>query len=172
MRGLAQHFLAVGNRGMGNCAVWTAAGLVAAGLIPRPSVFPGRVWAMLHERALKHGENINVVHYAEIADCYKQHPLCESAVGELASISGPLATWKYWRRERFAHVTVAVEPGAKVATVVKNMSPATPTLPIPGLFPGTPGPRFVGLGASIVGLASTGYPGCAVLLAFVVTFLH
>lgn len=174
MRGLAQRFLNIGNRGIGNCALWTAAGLVAAGLIRRPSVFPGRVWAMLHEGALKRGDgsNINVVHYAEIPKCYKRYPRLESAPGELASITGPLTTWKYWRRERFAHVTVSVEEGADVATVTPRKSPPTPTLPMPGLVPGMPGPRFLGLGASIVGLASNGYPGCAVVLGLVVTLLH
>ena len=53
LRGGIRRLLNVGNRALGNCSVWTAAGLVAAGLIKRPSIFPGRVWAMMHEAALQ-----------------------------------------------------------------------------------------------------------------------
>ena len=175
VRGLAQQFLSLGNRSVGNCAIWTAGGLVAAGLIRRPSVFPGRIWSMMHEGALTRfcKSNVNVVHYAEVPGCFKQHPRLECAEGELASLSGPLATWRYWRRERFAHVTVSTAKGDHAATVSKAVAtPPTPTLPMRGFVAGVPGPRFLGLGASVVGLACVGWTGCAAALAFVVTVLH
>jgi hypothetical protein len=83
VRGLVRHFLSVGNQVLGNCSVYSSTGLVSAGLIRRPSVFPGRVWAMLHENALRRWgeENVNVVHYAEVKNCHKQSPLLACAPG-------------------------------------------------------------------------------------------
>lgn len=135
MRGLAQHFLSIGNQVLGNCSVYSSAGLVSAGLIRRPSVFPGRVWAMLHENALRRWgeENVNVVHYREVPGCHKQSPLLACASGELASITGPVATWRYWRRERFAHVTVAAQEGEWEAEVVSHKPPPLPPLSMRGV---------------------------------------
>lgn len=83
LRGLVRHFLSIGNQVLGNCSVYSSTGLVSAGLIRRPSVFPGRVWAMMHENALRRWgeENVNVVHYREIPGCHKQSPLLACAPG-------------------------------------------------------------------------------------------
>eukprot|EP01048_Picozoa_sp_COSAG05_P009106 COSAG05_NODE_726_length_7707_cov_30.238302_5_plen_391_part_00 len=176
VRGLARHFLQIGNQGLGNCAVWTSTGLVAAGLIRRPSAFPGRVWSMLHEGALRRwgSENVNVVHYAEVPECHKKNPNMTSLPGELVSLTGPLATWRYWRRERFARVVVSVEPGSRTATVTRRQeAPPTPPLQMQGPIPGiTPGPRFVGISAGVLGLAMRGQRGWAAILALATTVLH
>ena len=142
--------------------MFSSTGLVTAGLIRRPSVFPGRVWAMLHENALRRwGEgNVNVVHYREVKGCYKQSPKlvcapgkatktnflrarhifhCSRMVlaGELASITGPVTTWRYWRRERFAHVVVATTEGEWEASVTPaSEPPPLPQLPIRGVSVG------------------------------------
>ena len=133
LRGLVQRITNLGNIALGNCSVWSAAGLVAAGpcvlitrrrlvtaglplascrsplaacrsplaacrhqrgraalalahnhdhyrvtgLVRRPSIFPGRVWAMMHESALRRwpstGQqpNVHVVHYEEVQGCHK-----------------------------------------------------------------------------------------------------
>ena len=88
VRGLVRHFLSIGNKVLGNCSIYSSAGLVSAGLIRRPSVFPGRVWAMLHENALRRWgeENVHVVHYREIKGCHKQSPLLVCAPGSWLSL--------------------------------------------------------------------------------------
>lgn len=54
--------------------------------------------------------------------------------GELASITGPITTWRYWRRERFAHVTVATAEGECEASVTRAVDPPpVPQLPIRGV---------------------------------------
>jgi hypothetical protein len=58
-------------------------------------------------------------------------------VGELASVTGPVTTWRYWRRERFAHVTVATGEGEWEAAVTRaSEPPPLPQLPIRGVSSG------------------------------------
>eukprot|EP01130_Rhizamoeba_saxonica_P000678 TRINITY_DN1061_c0_g1_i3.p1 TRINITY_DN1061_c0_g1~~TRINITY_DN1061_c0_g1_i3.p1 ORF type:complete len:274 (+),score=36.09 TRINITY_DN1061_c0_g1_i3:217-1038(+) len=60
----AQKYLSVNIAERGNCARWTSLGLVNAGLLDKPSLFPKRIFAELYER---HGKedfgNIHVVSY-------------------------------------------------------------------------------------------------------------
>ena len=126
---------------------------------------------MMHERALEKwgysSSQVNVVHYEEVEGCHKMYPGLEAAAGEIASITGPMATFKYWDRKKFAHVVVQSPTLGSHDATVKQMEE-------PVLEPKVAPWGWAGLGAVgvVAVLANSGHVGAAIAVVGAVTFLH
>ena len=113
----------------GNCAQWTSAGVVFAGLLKRRRLFPKAILIeLLESEYLRHGrpDNVHVVVYKHVAHAPpympKYRPLRPSYVHPL----NPVRNHVYGNMEAFADVVVEVPAGSDAAVVSRNPSPRRP----------------------------------------------
>eukprot|EP01116_Phalansterium_solitarium_P014043 TRINITY_DN31556_c0_g1_i1.p1 TRINITY_DN31556_c0_g1~~TRINITY_DN31556_c0_g1_i1.p1 ORF type:complete len:346 (-),score=93.34 TRINITY_DN31556_c0_g1_i1:171-1208(-) len=98
----------------GNCAQWTSKGLVAAGVIPKPYMWPKFLWIKLFMGRILNPTGINVVHYKCVQ---RQKP---KDGGHVALLDMYLYHW-FYDLSLFANVVVKVPKDSERAVVkVKN----------------------------------------------------
>ena len=99
----------------GNCARWTSLGLVAAGLLRSPTLWPKNLWVALFERyTKKNPSNVHVVCYRRVKHAVQTY----GKAGDVPGLVAPLhwiKTRKYWNLENFADVIVEVPADSTTA---------------------------------------------------------
>jgi len=111
----------------GNCARYVSMGLVEAGLITRPSMWPKNVLVNLFERwGLKDPNNVNMVSYRRIPHAKHSYGTDGSVFSGVKPLH-PLENLLYFNLERFASIIVEVPEGTTKAKVIKVNSHEEPS---------------------------------------------